>query len=352
MAPVIFAETLSQLRSSCGLVFLVLPFIIAATIFLVFCGEYWRSHRETVAVKIPFIIGSLFVAVSIWGLWTHPEGSVHSISEAFLVAGCIVMVVDPLLKKRLLKEFATDLFPYMMGFELPLKIKERLREMISSTKLYRESMSMELYFPEQSSPSEVKIRFVTEFDLINPTSNSIDYTHHLAFEDAEQTESLTVTLQDVPLMPAPAAILERNPSGAYNYESDPIPIKPNLKSDGSDPKYHFKSQYLQTYPTTVFHLQRFGLPTIGFKLTLKESRPELEVMVTIPGGQEVKKSDNADANVAADGKKIVGDSTKCEKLQKGTSILYENVFMKGDSIDIRWRLSEDRVGVGPRAGAT
>lgn len=304
---------------------------ITAVALALYFRKRWSHPRDALLEHYSFIAGLLLLCSSGWVLWFKPDGPLHSLCEGFFVAGAIIIFVDPFLKKRLLKEFARDLFPYMMGFELPLKIKERLRDTVSSTKLYRENMTMDLAFSTITN-ERVKISFKTGFDMVNPTSHPIQYTHHLAFEEAEQTRSLEVTLPGKE--PKSISIPHPYHSGVYDYRSEPIGIEPNRKPESSRPNYPFKSKYTQEYPDMGFHLQTFGLPTIKFTLTLTDVPDDLEVTATIPEGQEAKRSvRNGESGVSPE----VLVNVRDVKLNKEESIVYENVFMRGDSINIRWK---------------
>ena len=264
---------------------------------------------------VPVCIGVPLLSGGIYGVACyHACPLAHSVFEAVVVAGAIITFVDPILKWLLLKEFAKDLFPYMIGFDLPQEVKERLRDFVNGTTLYRKLMRMSLELLPQGD--EVRIKFATYFCLVNPTSETMTYHHHLEFEDAEQTSSLRVTRNEKELEPKPAAIKERSDDGVYSYWSDPIQIEPSPNPSESDTTNLFKSEYEQIYPKTGFHLQTFGLPTIGFTLTLTNDPSDLEVMATSPDASEAGKS---------------------RRLVKDTTINYKKVFMKGDSINIRWR---------------
>jgi hypothetical protein len=311
----------------------VLPVIVVAIILLHNRWARWSLYKKKSTknlLSVPFLVGGPLLLSGLIGIYTLKRDSpFHSIFEAIVVAGVIVAFVDPIMKWRLLSEFAKDLFPYMMGFELPQKIQERLRDMISITKLYRQDMTMHLRFC-LTGTHEVKIHFVTKFQLVNPTSSKIKYTHHLTFEEAEQLQSLTVTLPHHSPCEIKVDDEERlyDDSGDYPYSSEAIEIEP----DGTCRPYCFSSEYLLKNRTLGFHLQRFGQPTIGFKLTLEECPDELEVMVTIPEGQK------ATINRARGGnKEVEGGKGISENLEQGNSIGYEKVLMTGDSINIRWR---------------
>ncbi len=265
---------------------------------------------------VPFCVGGPLLISGVYGV-AHYNGCPlpHSIFEAVLVAGVIVGCVDPILKWRLLHEFARDLFPQMIGFNLPPKIRERLSDMVCHTKLYRKDMTMTLSFSRKAK-HDVIIRFETGFDLANPTSGLYQHKHHLQFEEAEKTKDLKVTLSGAPLVPPPNPTYD---SGVYDYRSDTILVKSNLKPNGTtDPQYHFMSEYTQEYPIPGFHIQTFGLPTVGFTLTLKTKTnlDDIEVLAT-PRKNHAKE--------------------ECEELKEGNNRTYDELFMKGESIHIRWR---------------
>lgn len=280
--------------------------------------NYLTSHKHKLlhfwhVMQVSIIVGLPLIAIGALGVRHWEQGGLHSISEAVFVAGLIVFCVDPFVKGELLKEFAKDLFPYMIGFDLPQQIKDRLRDIVNNCKLYREHMEMDLFF--SGTGADVKIRIESRFDLVNPTSAALPYTHQLEFEEAENTDLVKLGVPGKERLEFKS--LDYSSSGVCKCAGQEISIKPNGESSKSQQQYPFTSEYSQTYRKTGFHLQTFGRPTIGFTLTLKENGIQgIEVLASPRKGHE---------------------NEECEELKQGVARAYDELFMKGDSINIRWR---------------
>ena len=96
---------------------------------------WWEKLIERTPVKyISLVLG----AIGIWLVWEFPPGYFrYSIGEAAVIAALLMLLVDPFLKARLLKEAARDIFEYLLGFDQQPQLKERLKRSVFDTKLFR-----------------------------------------------------------------------------------------------------------------------------------------------------------------------------------------------------------------------
>jgi hypothetical protein len=63
-------------------------------------------------------IAALLIIVGGVLLWRWPNPVVwHGLGEALIIAGVLTFVVDPFLKRRLLKEAAQGIFEHLIGFD-------------------------------------------------------------------------------------------------------------------------------------------------------------------------------------------------------------------------------------------
>jgi hypothetical protein len=71
------------------------------------------------------------------------------IGEALLIAGLLALIVDPVVKRHLLKEASKGIFHYMVGFDQRPEIRERLKTIVFNTKLYREGYEIKCRIERQ-----------------------------------------------------------------------------------------------------------------------------------------------------------------------------------------------------------
>jgi len=63
--------------------------------------------------------------------WPVPELAV-SVAHALVIAGILALTVDGYLKARLLKEVMQDTAKYLIGYELPAEIQDRIHEIMGT----------------------------------------------------------------------------------------------------------------------------------------------------------------------------------------------------------------------------
>jgi hypothetical protein len=91
--------------------------------------KFWRRRSGFVIAAVLILFG--FVILSIW-----QQGTVRDLGIAFLISGILTVTVDPYIKGRTQRETALDIFHHMLGFKLPEKIQERLKDIVETTEWY------------------------------------------------------------------------------------------------------------------------------------------------------------------------------------------------------------------------
>jgi hypothetical protein len=100
-------------------------------------------------------IGGLLIVAGVIGLiWRSiaehfewvccPSDVLVELWKAMFVAGVVTIAVDPFLKRRLLKEASTDIFHHLLGFDLPLDIRETLRDFLFKNRSYRRNVIIDV----------------------------------------------------------------------------------------------------------------------------------------------------------------------------------------------------------------
>jgi hypothetical protein len=227
-----------------------------------------------------------------------------SLGEALLIAGILAIVVDPYLKRRIQKEAGLDIFHHLLGFALPLEIKERLKQIVIGTKLYRQDMTMVCTFSATSTG--MKIEFETRFEVVNPTPEIVPFRQRLQFEKSEVPTLLSISLTGDPQYGKDAKLSPlRGEEAVLAYEGRAIKIKPKEANE----RAWFSSGYSCEYPMSGFHVQNFGYPTIGFTLKVRSKPKNLRVTAT-PADKQTE-----------------------------SEWVYPGLFMTGDHIQIRWEMN-------------
>lgn len=190
-----------------------------------------------------------------------PNRFTEELSVALLIAGILTMTVDPFIKRRARAEATRDIFHHLLGFNLPLIIRERLQEMVEKTKLYRRGTTLHMVMSE--SGDSVVFDVEMEFEVVNPTPHALDFEPLLQFEKGEGTLKSVTCFEEsgygknAALRPASGGL------GSTEYRGKGVRIP---SAEGR----RFKYEYAVTYPKALgFWFPNFVSPTIGLALTMK-----------------------------------------------------------------------------------
>jgi len=261
------------------------------------------TDRNMLSPRIrPAFVGMAIGLIGLVIFWKFPTGILNGLGVAVFIAGILAITVDPFLKKQITQEVSRDMFHHILGFGLPTEIRERLKKIVDETKLYRRNMTMTCLLSETAMG--IKIEFETRFEVVNPTPWTLPFHQKLSFEKAERGILKSISMSGNPKYGKGAKLERLSGEGlGLEYEGSPIKIKP----EKSNERYWFSSEYSCEYPTRLgFHAQNFGYPTIGFTLKLRGKPSNLLV--------------------------TAGEATK----QTENEWVYEQLFMPGDHIQIRW----------------
>lgn len=212
----------------------------------------------------------LFVAPPHTRLTAMPKTSevLSRLGEAFIVASLLAALVDPFLKRRLLKEASKNIFEHMLGFDLPQEMKEHLRSLVFTTVLYRRDVKMRFSIRPRDDHF-VFIDAVVESEIINPSHNVAEYTPMLASVDVERAEHFEVT-RIVNGEEAKTYPVEIKPDGEGYRKAEGSTIQIEPQSRGK--RYRFITKYTCVAPVDWHQTIYYGLPTIDTTVTV--SAPE------------------------------------------------------------------------------
>jgi hypothetical protein len=182
------------------------------------------------------------------------------LTVALVIAGLLTATVDPIIKRKARAEATRDIFHYMLGYSLPLVIRERLQKIVEETKFYRQNTTMYISLVEENDLLAFYIQM--EFEIVNPTPHSLVFTPLIQFEKGEHAELKSVTCFEH-LGYGMNASLTPIGLGSLQYRGLPVPIP----SEGSR---RFKYEFVVRYPTSLgFFYPNFQYPTIGLSLTIR-----------------------------------------------------------------------------------
>ncbi len=235
-------------------------------------------------------------------LWRFPEPYFrHSLGEACLIAAILGVIVDPFLKARLLKEASKGIFHFLLGFDQPGEIQDRLSKIVRETTLFRRNFSLKFTLIPHDKHMELEIEH--SFELINPRNYAESYTQTI---EAERTEQLHVAymslLSEGKCYESTPVVHPKSDDPSVDVVSGPE-VKISPAKDG--PKYFCQAKYSVVYPLEGSYPQHFHIPVIGLTLTIA-APPSWRVDAT--------------------------PTATCTN----NVYRYERLFLYGDHINIRW----------------
>lgn len=225
------------------------------------------------------LVGLVLCALSLIGLRYCPSVLGQKTSEAVLIAGMLAIVVDPFLKQRLVKEASRDIFHHLIGFELPVQIRERLRDIVLYTDLYRKDMHFTCTFT--AVESGIQIEFETDYEIVNPSHKDLKFRQILEFEKAENAQLNRIEC-DPPKKGygQDAALTFNNETGLFEYEGKEINVEP--KSLGK--RYRIWADSRVVLPLPGFFVQHMKYPTIGVTLHVRNAPLWLKISTDLGPG--------------------------------------------------------------------
>jgi hypothetical protein len=249
------------------------------------------------------IIGLVWRSIAVHFGWVCcPSDTWVDLCKAMFIAGVVTVAVDPFLKRRLLKEASTDIFHHLLGFDLPVEIRESLRDFLFANRSYRRNVIIDVH-AKTASDGMVDVTWSMHLDVVAVAAT--EYQQHASFEDAEQGRVLEASVTS-----------ESNPR--LNYTA----IAPSLTPDKNEPMVsawfgkkiklkngdvlHAYLKFVTRGPLTGFTVTNFASSTVHPRVRLTSS-DDLEIHAS-----------QSDQRV-------------------GNEYIYRKVFVPSDHIQIRWR---------------
>jgi hypothetical protein len=186
-----------------------------------------------------------------------------------IVAGILVLLIDPFLKERLLREASEGIFHYLLGFDQQPEIQERLKKIVFTTTLFRKNFHVKcVLIPEND---KMRLDMDVSFDVFNPTDQIREYIHASQFENVEHPKSHVMALISQAGSYSKISVLfspKNDDIEVLEANAGPTTIKPEREKIS----YRFSHKLSLSYPLEFFHAIHVGTPTIG--MTLEVVPPE------------------------------------------------------------------------------
>lgn len=108
----------------------------------------------------------------------------RAVGDALVIAGILALTADRLIKERFLREVSRDVSKYLIGYDLPKEIQDKIHELMG-TALVR--LNCQLKYSLSRGP-EGYVGLVAEFtyEVKNFSSQVQEYSQYVAFEKHEE----------------------------------------------------------------------------------------------------------------------------------------------------------------------
>jgi len=249
-------------------------------------------------------------AFLVWLSFRYPfepfnKESLLALGHALVIAGLLALTVDRFVKQRLVKEVARDTARFVVGYELPEELRQRIQDLLR-TALVRTNYlaTYRLRTTEQGIELEVE----TSWNIENYSSVPQPYTQEVILERHERATSLSIQ--------------GKSSDGNYNYDLKGVTLR--LAEDENTIRVKGDQMMIQPRSSGVVYdvLTRFvicpkdnatpnvfGAPTFG-----------ATILTEVPPGYSITLR-----SMVEDGKQI------------GGKWRFNKLFMPGEHIWIRWQ---------------
>jgi hypothetical protein len=267
----------------------------------------WNGLKDWAAKHSSWIWATFLLAVGLYLIHRWPIlGFPHSLGEFLLLAGGLTITVDPYIKRKLQREAAEDIFHHLLGLDLPIEIRETLRDFLLRNRHYRRSAIIEVTVNPLANGTEVEVIVTMRAEVVAVAETV--YEQHISFEEAERGTILEASVTST-----------SHPEKSYtiaNPQLDPVADEPmvygwtgvkiKLKKDECLSSF---VKFRMQKPTHDFWMLNFGIATIHPTVRINGNTG---LMVTASKADQVN----------------------------GNECIYRKVFVSGDHIQIRWKPNE------------
>jgi hypothetical protein len=226
----------------------------------------------------------LLVAVQLlagaWLVYRPPATATdfaRALGHALIIAGLLAFTVDLYLKARLLKEVAGDVSKFLVGYSLPVEVRDRIQDLMHE-RLIRRDFLLRIRLSRAGSPDGFVKRRIEASDEAENISNEVyPFVDHLEYEKHDQ---LTMVEMRCDSNDPKAQYCFSGPGLVKEKEAEPglmqaagrkVKIVPRNREKGL--KYRFTAKWEVILPDNYSDIISFIKPTINARVEV-ESDPE------------------------------------------------------------------------------
>jgi hypothetical protein len=262
----------------------------------------WVASNSSILWGIGLLLSAGVIALLIWEYSTVPGIAFLGSAAEFLgLAGALTITVDPFLKRKLQRDTAEDIFHHLLGFDLPIEIRESLKDFLLRNSYYRKDVDIQVNV-QTLTATEAEIAIAMSAVVV--CVKKMKYCQHVAYEEAENATVLeaSVTSKFHPeksYNTCPTLTENAEEPMVWGWTGDPIELK-----SGEQLTTFLKLRMKR--PIRDFHTFVFGSSVIHPRVRLYGSE---DLFVTASKADQVN----------------------------GNEHIYEKVFVEGDHFQIRWK---------------
>jgi len=216
-----------------------------------------------------------------------------ALGEALIVASILGLTVDRYLKGYLLQTVSRDMYKYLVGYNLPEEIKERLQSLMGTVFIRRNWQIAYTLTPTESDSDQVIVDVRYRFELENISNTVQTYRQRIQSEKYLNPIILEMRCDDPEngycrSVTAPGESLGRDQEGVpgiIEASSPEIKIKPSGRN--GELRYPFSAHYRIRTPSNHGDTFSFLHPSIGVTITAAYPKgyrisiePESDIVIT------------------------------------------------------------------------
>jgi hypothetical protein len=247
-------------------------YVLGIVLLIAFCLWLVRGKPFVSFLLTTGILFSLGAILQLgWLPYLRSQFS-ESLGDALVIAGILALTVDYYLKNRVLREVSADVSKYLIGYQLPGEVQDRIKGLLQ-TAWVRRNCNVRCRLTElHDKPGHVRLDVTISDEMENITNETLPYTDTLEFEkhDPERIVELRCDSEDkrasyyLTGAALNDAIKEKKDEyGVMVAQGKRIRIPPVRQAKH---KYRFTAKYEVTYPENYSDLVSFKWPTIGVSI--------------------------------------------------------------------------------------
>lgn len=216
------------------------------------------------------MIGLILVGFGMLFFWPEPwrggREAATAVAHALIIAGILGMVVDQFVKARFLREVTRDVYHYLIGYDLPIEIKEHIKELMR-TKIVRSRFQVDYRFGRHDDDN-LTAQVTLDYDVENYSNQTEPFTPELAVESIDNPTFRSVTLSgpkganQYSLAQAELKVFSPE-EGSLQVNGKKVKIPPRQQSE----PYHVRWTYSILVPNGYSDAWAFVYPTIDVSFT-------------------------------------------------------------------------------------